>query len=65
MTKSDYALYKGDTLLIIGTVEEISKELKIKEQTVTFYRSPAYKKRTTENKGRRLVKLDNDEMEEQ
>lgn len=34
--KKEYALYKGDNLLKIGTVEEIAEELGIKKETVSF-----------------------------
>ena len=52
-----YALYKGDRLIVIGSVAEISKALNIKEDTVKFYKTPTYKKRTSEENGKRLVKL--------
>lgn len=52
-----YALYKGEELLTMGTIQEIAVEMKVKVDTVLFYRTPTYKKRTTEN-ARRLVKLD-------
>lgn len=56
--KKEYALYKGDNLLKIGTVEEIAEELGIKKETVYFYKSPAYNKRTNPDRSLRLVALD-------
>lgn len=56
---NEYALYKGDDLLSIGTIKEIAHHLKIKEKTVKFYKTNSYKKRTSEEKGRRLIKLEN------
>lgn len=56
--KSEYALYKGDELLSIGTVNELAEVLRVKESTIRFYMSHAYAKRTSERNGRRLVKLD-------
>lgn len=50
-----YALYKGDELLDMGTLEYLSKKFNVKKESLLFYQSPAYKKRTSE-KGRRLVK---------
>lgn len=44
--KREYALYKGDELIMIGTVEEIAKHQGVKESTIHFYHSPTYKKRT-------------------
>ena len=53
----EYALYKGDELLGIGTLKYLSEKFKIK--TLLFYQTPTQKKRTSENKGRRLVRLEN------
>lgn len=58
MAKKEYALFKGDILLGIGTIEELSKALKVKPKTICFYGTPSQKMRTSEDKGRRLVKLD-------
>lgn len=52
----EYALYKGDELLDMGTLEYLSKKFNIKKKSLLFYRSPAYKRRTSERKGRRLVR---------
>lgn len=54
----EYALYKGEDLLDIGTLEYLSKKFKIKIKTLLFYQTPTQKKRTSEDKGRRLVKLE-------
>lgn len=43
--RKEYALYKGENLLIIGTVDEIAKSQNIKRRTVWFYQSPAYLRR--------------------
>ena len=43
--KWEYAMYKGDELLAMGTTEEICKQMNIKEQTFRVYRSNAYKER--------------------
>lgn len=54
----EYALYKGEKLIAMGTVEEISKKTGLKESTVRFYKSKNYKKRTSEKNGKRLIKLE-------
>lgn len=54
----EYALYKGEELLEIGTLKFLSKKFQVKIKTLLFYQTPAQKKRTSENKGRRLVKLE-------
>ena len=55
-----YALYKGDTLLSIGTVKELTEEFGIHEETIAYYASPTYRKRTSAQKGRRLIKIEDD-----
>ncbi len=54
----EYALYKGDELLDIGTLKYLSEKFKIKIKTLLFYQTPTQKKRTSENEGRRLVRLE-------
>lgn len=51
-----YVVYKGEDILAIGTVEEIAKILGIKPESVIFYNSKTYKKRTSEN-ARRLIEI--------
>lgn len=51
---AEYALYKGDELLGIGTAKELAKMHGVKEKTIYFYTSPVYKKRCAarpQNKG--------------
>ncbi len=60
MKTNEYALYKGDDLMIIGTIDEIANALNIKMESVRFYKTPTYKKRTTEN-ARRLVSLEEED----
>lgn len=52
----EYALYKGDELLGVGTLKELSKEFGVKIKSLLFYQTPAYRKRTSEKKGKRLVR---------
>lgn len=52
----EYALYKDDELLDMGTLDYLSKKFNIKRKSLLFYQSPAYKRRTSEKKGRRLVR---------
>lgn len=44
---SDYAMYKGDELLHIGTIEEIAKVHGVLQQTIRFYATPAYRRRVS------------------
>ncbi|MGZ1075889.1 hypothetical protein ACXOXG_08355 [Streptococcus thermophilus] len=57
MQVKEYALYKGDELLAMGTKREIAEKLGISVRSVTCYGTPSYAKRTNEKYGRRLVKL--------
>ena len=45
MKKTEYALYKGENLLDIGTLDELQKKYKVKRETLYFYQSPAHRKR--------------------
>lgn len=58
MKSKVYALYKGEELLEIGTKQELAERFCVKAKTIAFYNTPAYEKRTSPNKGRRLVALD-------
>ena len=40
-----YAVYKGDEFIDVGTKKEISKNLGCSIDTISFYQSPAHKKR--------------------
>ncbi|EJC5391574.1 hypothetical protein [Listeria monocytogenes] len=54
---TEYALYKGEELLKIGTLDELATFKNVKRETILFYATPTYRKRTTE-KGLRVIKLD-------
>ena len=41
----EYALYKGEDLLEIGTIEEIAAKQNVKYDTIRFYGTPIYKRR--------------------
>lgn len=55
--KKEYALYKGEDILITGTIKEIAEHQGIKENTVRFMMSNAYAKRVKDN-AKILVVLD-------
>ena len=54
----EYALYKGDELLGFGTLQELSKQFGVKIKSLLFYQTPAYRKRTSDKRGKRLVKCE-------
>ena len=54
----EYAMYKGEECLAIGTIKEIAEKLKVKKETISFYKTPTYKKRVKAGKNRReLIKI--------
>ena len=56
MQVKEYALYKGEELLAMGTKREIAEQLGVSPSTVGYYGTPVYARRTTE-RGRRLIEL--------
>lgn len=62
-----YAMYKGEELLSVGTSNEICKEMGISIKTFQYYRSKAYKERikSRKNKAYRIViKIDDEKDDE-
>lgn len=55
VNEMEYAIYKGDKFIDLGTKEYLAKKLGVKEETIYFYSTPTYKKRSKNNK-------DNDRM---
>lgn len=56
---TEYALYKGDDLLLIGTLTELAEFKNVTRDTILFYMSSAYKKRVGEN-GLIVIKIEDD-----
>lgn len=56
MQAKEYALYKGEELIAMGTKREIAEQLGVSAITIGYYGTPVYARRTSE-KGRRLVEL--------
>lgn len=48
--KKEYAVYKGDTLLVIGTADECAKELNVKPETIYYYTTEAYARKLEKRK---------------
>lgn len=59
----EYAVFKGEEMLAMGTYKEICERLNISYQTFRYYGTNTYKKRTKEENARRLVCL-NDNTED-
>ena len=56
MRAKEFALYKGEELLAMGTKREIAEQLGVSPSTVGYHGTPVYARRTSEN-GRRLIEL--------
>lgn len=41
----EYAIYKGDDLLVLGTKQECADALGVKPDTISFYCTPTYHRR--------------------
>lgn len=53
-----YALYKGEELIAMGTMLQITFKTGVKLRTIQFYKTPTYKKRCKNSKNRReLIKI--------
>lgn len=48
----EYALYKGEDILAIGTLAEIAKKENVKKSTLYFYKTKSYKDRLSKRKTR-------------
>ena len=62
----EYALYKGDEILSIGTIPEIAKEMGLKEHTISFYKTESYlnrlrRRNSIDGNVRILIPLDEEE----
>ena len=58
----EYAIYKGDKFIDIGTAKELAEKCNVKPETIEFYASPSYLKRLEKvkdkyNKGFVCVRL--------
>ena len=65
----EYALYKGEEILAIGTIADIAKETGVKERTVSYYKTQAYQNRLERRNAlngniRILVSLEGEDEEE-
>ena len=50
MRLSEYAVYKGDEFICIGTRRELAKIFNVKKKTVQFWSTPANKRRLASRK---------------
>ena len=60
----DYAIYKGDKFLFVGTKKECAEFLKVKEDTISFYTTPTHKSRVKDEYNNRtiVIKIQKEEI---
>jgi hypothetical protein len=59
---ADYAVYKGDELLVLGSLQECAKALDVKEKTIQFYATKTHKNRTKGKENNMLaIRIEEDE----
>lgn len=56
----EYAVYKGDELIIIGTLKECAERLNTSEKMVKYYSYPSQKKRAEGTNKIIVERLDED-----
>ena len=62
--EAEYAFYKGEEILDIGTIKELAEKFNLKIATMYYYCSETYRKRLANRKTRKariLVRLELDE----
>lgn len=63
MSRSTFALYRGDEFVDVGTAEEIAKRLGCKPDTIRFYATPSYQARL-KDRDKRLIAVRIEEDDE-
>lgn len=59
--KQEYALYKGDEFIDLGTIEELAERMGVAPKTIRHYQTPAYKKKGKDDFNRKvLIKIERD-----
>lgn len=65
----DYALYKGDEFLIVGTAEECAKYLNVKADSIKWMSTPTAKRRLKRRKRKEkcisVIKLEEDDQKDE
>lgn len=63
----EYALYKGENVLAIGTISDIANQLEVRKDTIAYYKTQAYRrkldKRKKSNNPMILIEIEEDIME--
>lgn len=61
----EYALYRGDEFITLGTREYLAEYLGVKPETITFWATPTHRKRIkNEDKCLIVIKIEDDDEDE-
>ena len=60
--KAEYALYKGDKFIDLGTKEYLAKKLGVKKEWIEHMNTPSYKKRRIkdDNNSMLIIRIEDD-----
>ena len=61
--KTEYAVYKGENCIGIGTKRELAEQFGVREETVAFWSTPTQARRNTGGNRKIAIKLDDEEDE--
>lgn len=64
LKEKEYAVYKGDLFICIGTKQECADFIGVDIETIRFYLTPSYKKRVKNRRGNNhlvVISLDDEE----
>ncbi|MBO1583032.1 hypothetical protein [Bacillus sp. XF8] len=65
MKQKEYVVYKGESLICIGTIKECAQHMGVLPETIYFYKTPAYQRRLAKRKKARnyitVTELEEDE----
>lgn len=56
----EFALYKGDLLVSVGTAEEIARRQGVTAETIRYYSTPAHRRRASGTSRFVAVRIDRD-----
>lgn len=68
VNRKEYVVYKGETFVCMGTVQECARHMGVLPETVQYYTTPTYQKRLAKRKKARnyltVTKVEDDENEQ-
>lgn len=64
MNVKEYVVYKGESFVFIGTIQECAQHMSVLPETVRYYTTPAYQRKLAKRKRARnfitVTKLEED-----